>query len=157
MSPRITPSNQKILEYFYNAILDEASEECYQVSSRKRGYKMLRWVYYKLCMDYSTAGCSAIAYSMGQDHATVLHSLKNFEYELPYEKEIELIYKKVEDVYVNEVKEVQEINEINDRIKALKNTIAILESKKDTINAIHISVNVSKPQTNYNLTPVLGI
>ena len=63
----------------------------------------------------------------------------------------------VQDVYVNEVKEVQEINEINDRIKSLKNTIAILESKKDTINAIHISVNVSKPQTNYNLTPVLGI
>jgi len=141
MTPRITPSNKKILNYFYYKILDEAGEYSYKVNTRKREYKMLRWVYYKLCMDYSTAGCSAIAKSMGQDHATVLHGIKNFEYELPYERDIEELYKKVENIYVSEVQEVETINEINDRILELKNTIAVLEQKKADISAIHISRN----------------
>jgi len=141
MTPRITPSNKKILNYFYYKILDEAGEYSYKVNTRKREYKMLRWVYYKLSMDYSTAGCSAIAKSMGQDHATVLHCIKNFDNELPYERDIEELYRKVENIYVSEVKDVRTINDINDRILELKNTIAILEQKKADISAIHISKN----------------
>ncbi len=141
MTPRITPSNKKILNYFYHKILDEAGEYSYKVNTRKREYKMLRWVYYKLSMDYSTAGCSAIAKSMGQDHATVLHCIKNFDNELPYERDIEELYRKVENIYVSEVKDVRTINDINDRILELKNTIAVLEQKKADISAIHISKN----------------
>ena len=141
MTPRITPSNKKILNYFYYKILDEAGEYSYKVNTRKREYKMLRWVYYKLSMDYSTAGCSAIAKSMGQDHATVLHCIKNFDNELPYERNIEELYRKVENIYVSEVKDVRTINDINDRILELKNTIAVLEQKKADISAIHISKN----------------
>lgn len=141
MTPRITQSNKKILNYFYYKILDEAGEYSYKVNTRKREYKMLRWVYYKLSMDYSTAGCSAIAKSMGQDHATVLHCIKNFDNELPYERDIEELYRKVENIYVSEVKDVRTINDINDRILELKNTIAILEQKKADISAIHISKN----------------
>ena len=141
MTPRITPSNKKILNYFYYKILDEAGEYSYKVNTRKREYKMLRWVYYKLSMDYSTAGCSAIAKSMGQDHATVLHCIKNFDNELPYERDIEELYRKVENIYVSEVKDVRTINDINDRILELKNTIAVLEQKKADISAIHISKN----------------
>ena len=141
MTPRITQSNKKILNYFYYKILDEAGEYSYKVNTRKREYKMLRWVYYKLSMDYSTAGCSAIAKSMGQDHATVLHCIKNFDNELPYERNIEELYRKVENIYVSEVKDVRTINDINDRILELKNTIAVLEQKKADISAIHISKN----------------
>jgi hypothetical protein len=141
MTPRITQSNKKILNYFYYKILDEAGEYSYKVNTRKREYKMLRWVYYKLSMDYSTAGCSAIAKSMGQDHATVLHCIKNFDNELPYERDIEELYRKVENIYVSEVKDVRTINDINDRILELKNTIAVLEQKKADISAIHISKN----------------
>jgi len=144
MTPRITSSNKKILNYFYYKILDEAGEYSYKVNTRKREYKMLRWVYYKLCMDYSTAGCSAIAKSMGQDHATVLHGIKNFEHELPYERDIEDLYRKVENIYVSEVQEVRTINDINDRILELKNTIAVLEQKKADISAIHISKNTEE-------------
>lgn len=141
MTPRITPSNKKILNYFYYKILDEAGEYSYKVNTRKREYKMLRWVYYKLSMDYSTAGCSAVANSMGQDHATVLHCIKNFNNELPYEKDIEELYRKVENIYISEVQEIRTINEINDRILKLKNTIVLLEQKKADISAIHISKN----------------
>ena len=144
MTPRITPSNKKILNYFYYKILDEAGEYSYKVNTRKREYKMLRWVYYKLSMDYSTAGCSAIAKSMGQDHATVLHCIKNFDNELPYERDIEELYRKVENIYVSEVKDVRTINDINDRILELKNTIAVLEQKKADISAIHISKNTEE-------------
>jgi hypothetical protein len=142
MTPRITPSNKKILNYFYYKILDEAGEYSYKVNTRKREYKMLRWVYYKLSMDYSTAGCSAVAHSMGQDHATVIHCIKNFNNELPYEKDIEELYRKLENIYISEVQEIRTINEINDRISKLKNTIAVLEQRKSDISAIHISKNV---------------
>ena len=35
MTPKITPSNKKILNYFYYKILDEAGEYSYKVNTRK--------------------------------------------------------------------------------------------------------------------------
>ena len=46
---------------------------------RTINYVQARAIYYKLCLDYSPMNLSAIARTMGKNHATLLHSLKQFD------------------------------------------------------------------------------
>ena len=46
---------------------------------RTINYVQARAIYYKLCLDHSPMNLSAIAKSIGKNHATILHSLRQFE------------------------------------------------------------------------------
>ena len=46
---------------------------------RTINYVQARAIYYKLCLDHSPMNLSAIAKSIGKNHATILHSLRQFD------------------------------------------------------------------------------
>lgn len=46
---------------------------------RTINYVQGRAIYYKLCLEYTPLNISAIAKTMGRNHATMLHSLKQFD------------------------------------------------------------------------------
>lgn len=46
---------------------------------RTINYVQARAIYYKLCLEYTPLNITAIAKTMGKNHATMLHSLKQFD------------------------------------------------------------------------------
>ena len=46
---------------------------------RSMTYVQARAIYFKLCMDYTTMSIVPIAKTMGRNHATLLHALKQFD------------------------------------------------------------------------------
>lgn len=71
-------------------------------TNRRKDLVMARWVYYKLCRDFTPASLAEIGKSLNKNHATVLHGLKGFEnWQLQksyYADHIE-IYEKISQLY----------------------------------------------------------
>tara|TARA_R110000803_G_scaffold201950_1_gene266890 strand:+ start:475 stop:960 length:486 start_codon:yes stop_codon:yes gene_type:complete len=59
---------------------------------RKREYVEARAIYYKLLRENTRMSLAAIGSSMNRDHATVLHSLRQIEDWLQYDKQIKQDY-----------------------------------------------------------------
>ncbi len=118
--------------------------------SRKREIIEARAVYYKILKQIDKKkSLQSIGASVGKDHATVLHSLKNydmFEQFNPtlkiFRKEIlqRLNYKPIE--YFGNISNEQEIERLNVYIFNMEQEI---ESLKETIT------NLQKPRNNYNI------
>lgn len=133
MKHGITKKNEAILEYFKNAVLNYLAIDDFKVGFRRRDYKMARWLYYRLCTEFSTATVSSIGESLGQDHATVLHALKNFRHELRYEEHIADAYEKIKAVYLANSHNQIELNDVDEKISELKLLLKTLFEKRKLI------------------------
>ena len=64
--------------------------------SRKAEYVRARLIFYRLCVDFTIHSLGRIGYTVGTDHASVLHNLQNFEKDIlgcsGYSKEYKAIY-----------------------------------------------------------------
>lgn len=133
MKHGITKKNEAILEYFKNAVLNYLAIDDFKVGFRRRDYKMARWLYYRLCTEFSTATVSSIGESLGQDHATVLHALKNFRHELRYEENIADAYEKIKAIYLANSHNQIELNDVDEKISELKLLLKTLFEKRKLI------------------------
>ena len=133
MKHGITKKNEAILEYFKEAVLNSLAIDDFKVGFRRRDYKMARWLYYRLCSEFSTATVSAIGESLGQDHATVLHALKNFRHEVKYEEYIGAAYEKLKATYLANSHKQIELKDVDEKINELQLLLDTLFEKRNLI------------------------
>lgn len=69
---------------------DKESQTC-----RKRQLVEIRGIYYKILNDYTKFTLMHIGDSMGKTHATVLHTVRNFDYWLKYDTALNTLYKEI--------------------------------------------------------------
>lgn len=67
-------THEKIKNFVQQVYKIDITRNC-----RTINYVQARAIYFKLCMEYSPLNISAIARTMGRNHATLLHSLKQFD------------------------------------------------------------------------------
>ena len=142
METQITKELKKVIQEITGVDINEVS--------RKREIIEARAVYYKILKQIDKKkSLKSIGASVGKDHATVLHSLKNydmFEQFNPtlkiFRKEIlqRLNYKPIE--YFGNISNEQEIERLNVYIFNMEQEI---ESLKETITKLE------KPRNNYNI------
>ena len=142
METQITKELKKVIQEITGVDINEVS--------RKREIIEARAVYYKILKQIDKKkSLKSIGASVGNDHATVLHSLKNydmFEQFNPtlkiFRKEIlqRLNYKPIE--YFGNISNEQEIERLNVYIFNMEQEI---ESLKETITKLE------KPRNNYNI------
>ena len=77
-------------------MIKEIVEQHYQLkletNTRKREYVEARSIYYKLLRDKTRLPLSHIGETLNKDHATVLHSLRNLNNWLEYDRQIKTDY-----------------------------------------------------------------
>ena len=142
METQITKELKKVIQEITGVDINEVS--------RKREIIEARAVYYKILKQIDKKkSLKSIGASVGKDHATVLHSLKNydmFEQFNPtlkiFRKEIlqRLNYKPIE--YFGDISNEKEIEKLNVYIFNMEQEI---ESLKETITKLE------KPRNNYNI------
>ena len=142
METQITKQLKKVIQEITGVDINEVS--------RKREIIEARAVYYKILKQIDKKkSLKSIGASVGKDHATVLHSLKNydmFEQFNPtlklFRKEIlqKLNYKPIE--YFGDISNEKEIQKLNVYIFNMEQEI---ESLKETITKLE------KPINNYNI------
>jgi hypothetical protein len=118
--------------------------------TRKRETIEARAIYYKVLKQIDkNKTLKAIGASVGKDHATVLHSLKNYDMFEQFNPTLKLFrkqimqrlnYKPIE--YFGNISNEQEIERLNVYIFNMEQEI---ESLKETIT------NLQKPRNNYNI------
>lgn len=71
-------------------VVEQETNEQLDIRNRKREVVYARAVYFKLCKEHTRNSLARIGRSVGKDHATVLHGIKVFDYQIDvYEDAIE--------------------------------------------------------------------
>ena len=78
-------------EIILNIINKELEIDINEIT-RERKYVDGRSIFYWLCTHYTDLNFSQISKLLGKNHATVLHSIKNFPYLIEYDVELKDIF-----------------------------------------------------------------
>ena len=142
METQITSQLKKVIQEITGVDINEVS--------RKREIIEARAVYYKILKQIDKKkSLKSIGASVGKDHATVLHSLKNYDMFEQFNPTLKLFrkqilqrlnYKPIE--YFGDISNEQEIERLNVYIFNMEQEI---ESLKEKIT------NLQKPRNNYNI------
>ena len=100
-------TNTKMLEVIRVAV--ETITNCdVVIRTRQKEYVQARSIFYKFARDNKQT-LKAIGNFLQRDHATVMHSLKNFEHEFKYDPDFRARYNSVKDIVGNlDVKECED-------------------------------------------------
>lgn len=113
----------------------------YDVDSptRKREVVEARAMFYSVLKNFTNLTLTGIARTVGKNHATVLHGLKNFELWRKQNKYLEFAFKNV--VYkletLDEVENYIDVMELRRELLKAKMDLHELNSKKEKINFIY--------------------
>ena len=119
---------QKIIE-----IVNDFFDVDIRTKKRTREIVMIRAAYYYIAREKTKCSMEKIAKEIGRNHATVLHSLKNFENWLIYEPEYKQKFEKLKKIVFNELT-IEEFQE-----KKLKFKYKMIKIAKELlINEINI-------------------
>lgn len=119
---------QKIIE-----IVNDFFDVDIRTKKRTREIVMIRAAYYYIAREKTKYSMEKIAKEIGRNHATVLHSLKNFENWLIYEPEYKQKFEKLKKIVFNELT-IEEFQE-----KKLKFKYKMIKIAKELlINEINI-------------------
>ena len=72
--------------------------------SRKREVVYVRQMYYHLRLKYMRCSKNSLCKDIGQNHATILHALKECEKWLKFDKQYKSDYQRIEKLFQNETK-----------------------------------------------------
>ena len=81
-------------EIILNIINQELEIDINEIT-RERKYVDGRSIFYWLCTHYTDLNFSQISKLLGKNHATVLHSIKNFPYLIEYDAELKEMFDKI--------------------------------------------------------------
>ena len=80
-------------------IIKNVTDVNVDTKSRKLEIVRARKIYFKVLTHKSKLSCTAMAKSVNQTHATVLHALRNFDFDYKTDKVLREIYDNVYDVF----------------------------------------------------------
>ena len=142
METQITLQLKKAIQEITGVDINEVTRKRETIEARAIYYKVLKQIDKKKSL-------KSIGASVGKDHATVLHSLKNYDMFEQFNPTLKLFrkqimqrlnYKPIE--YFGNISNEQEIERLNVYIFNMEQEI---ESLKETIT------NLQKPRNNYNI------
>lgn len=122
-------TNTKMLEVIRVAV--ETVTNCdVVIRTRQKEYVQARSIFYKFARDNKQT-LKAIGNFLQRDHATVMHSLKNFEHEFKYDPDFRARYNAVKDIVGNlDVKECEDATDTLIEAYELRNTNLIEENSQ---------------------------
>jgi DNA-binding transcriptional MerR regulator len=100
--------------------------------SRKFDESMARWIYIKIARENTTSPLKAIGEVINRDHTTVLHGVKNIDFELSYNSDLQTKYDRALIISLSKLN-TQNIEQIDQRISELKSELFKLEVKRKSI------------------------
>lgn len=124
----------KDLQNILKLVIDETGVD---ITSRKRDHKTVinRWIYFKLASEFTNNSLHKIGAVINKNHATVIHGLKQFEFETQWDKDLQTQYERIAIIYMQETK-CNDLKKINNRIEFMHNELSKLEAiKNELINA----------------------
>lgn len=96
--------------------------------SRKRETINARKVYYKILRISTNISCNTISKSVDKTHATVLHALKNFEWDYKTDKAFREMYDNIYSIYI-EGREITSSDDIVEQNSEMQNIIHQLKEE----------------------------
>ena len=124
----------KDLQNILKLVIDETGVD---ITSRKRDHKTVinRWIYFKLASEFTNNSLHKIGAAINKNHATVIHGLKQFEFETQWDKDLQTQYERIAIIYMQDTK-CNDLKKINNRIEFIHNELSKLEAiKNELINA----------------------
>tara|TARA_A200000159_G_C7254079_1_gene310103 strand:- start:320 stop:700 length:381 start_codon:yes stop_codon:yes gene_type:complete len=124
----------KDLQDILKLVIDETGVD---VTSRKRDHKTVinRWIYFKMASEFTNNSLHKIGAAINKNHATVIHGLKQFEFETQWDKDLQTQYERIAIIYMQDTK-CNDLKKINSRIEFMHNELSKLEAiKNELINA----------------------
>ena len=115
------------------SIVEEYTEiEDISIKERTHELSMARWLYCKLCREYTPATMSAIGKTINRDHSTVVHALKSLDFEFAYNKDLQTKYDDLSIIVMLTIKTFT-IEDIDKKISDLQNTLSKLKIQRKKI------------------------
>lgn len=124
----------KDLQDILKLVIDETGVD---ITSRKRDHKTVinRWIYFKMASEFTNNSLHKIGAAINKNHATVIHGLKQFEFETQWDKDLQTQYERIAIIYMQDTK-CNDLKKINNRIEFMHNELSKLEAiKNELINA----------------------
>jgi len=120
------------LLFVKRAVENVTGVEDLATKSRTFDVSMARWIYIKIARENTTSPLKAIGEVINRDHTTVLHGLKNIDFELSYNSDLQTKYDKALIISLSKLN-TQNIEQIDKRISELKSELLRLEVKRKSI------------------------
>jgi len=120
------------LLFVKRAVENVTGVEDLATKSRTFDISMARWIYIKIARENTTSPLKAIGEIINRDHTTVLHGLKNIDFELSYNSDLQTKYDKALIISLSKLN-TQNIEQIDKRISELKSELLRLEVKRKSI------------------------
>jgi len=115
------------------SIVEEYTEiEDIGIKERTHELSMARWLYCKLCREYTPATMSAIGKTINRDHSTVVHAVKSLEFEFAYNKDLQTKYDDLSIIVVSKIKTFS-LDEIEKLIVNFTNKLNILKLQRNKL------------------------
>lgn len=130
------------------------------IKSKKRDLRHVRArsIYYKICFDYfENITYYSLGSSVNRNHATVIHSYKNFDYNLKYDTDLRIMYEKLTDnnyLLNNEtlIKKLEEDKKILKKEVDRLNSSGLSILNNPIINKLNDMLNSLNEENNISLT-----
>ena len=121
----------KDLQNILKLVIDETGVD---IISKKRDHKTVinRWIYFKLASEFTNNSLHKIGAAINKNHATVIHGLKQFEFETQWDKDLQTQYERIAIIYMQETK-CNDLKKINNRIEFMHNELSKLEAIKNEL------------------------
>ena len=129
------------LLFVKKVVEDVTGVEDISTKTRTFDVSMARWIYIKIARENTTSPLKAIGEVINRDHTTVLHGLKNIDFELSYNSDLQTKYDRALIISLSKLN-TQNIEQIDQRITELKSELLRLEVKRKSI--LHEFVNAKQ-------------
>ena len=120
------------LLFVKRAVENVTGVEDLATKSRTFDVSMARWIYIKIARENTTSPLKAIGEVINRDHTTVLHGLKNIDFELSYNSDLQTKYERALIISLSKLN-TNNIEQVDKRIEELKSELFRLEVKRKSI------------------------
>lgn len=132
-------------EIILNIINKELEIDINEIT-RERKYVDGRSIFYWLCTHYTDLNFSQISKLLGKNHATVLHSIKNFPYIIEYDVELKEMFDKIHMKVLAEIDSKNKEMSIDEMVSSHNYLLLENESLKKRISDLENQNELLKKQ-----------
>lgn len=100
--------------------------------SRAREYVFARFLYIKAAREFTDYAMSAIGGGIDRDHATVMHSLVNLQWDFEHNKDLQTKYDELAIILTNKLN-INAIDKLDQRIAELQDQLHTLSKRRQIL------------------------
>ena len=132
MKTELKKDAHKALEVIKNETEKITGIEDISSKSRAREYVFARYLYIKAAREFTDYAMSAIGGGIDRDHATVMHSLVNLEWDFDHNKDLQTKYDELAIILTNKLN-INAIDKLDQRISELQDQLHTLRKRRQIL------------------------